>query len=74
MHGMRIGLQDTEGIFLDLVPEEPEKTPSDEQHGELLGVEEEPTLKVVSEEKDTLQAEVRSMKEAIPSQWGVREM
>ena len=37
MRGMRIGLQDTEGIFLDLVPEEPEKTPSGEQHGEATG-------------------------------------
>ena len=72
MRGMRIGLQDTEGIFLDLVPEEPEKTLPTNSTVRLLGVEVvktlKPTLKVVSEEKDTLQAGVRSMKEAIPSQ------
>ena len=56
-HGMRIGLQDTEGIFLDLVLEEPERDPPDEQHGEATvsrGGEEDletqqKTLKVVRE-------------------------
>ena len=36
-HGTRIGLQDADGIFLDLAPEEPERDPPGEEHGEATG-------------------------------------
>ena len=74
--GTRIGLQDADGIFLDIAPEEPEKDQPGEEHGEATGGksgEEDlqtlrKTLQEVSNEKETLQAEVNSLKEALASE------
>ena len=69
--GTRIGLQDADGIFLDLAPEELEKDPPGEEHGGATGGKSDEedlqtlrkTLQEVSNEKETLQAEVSSLKE-----------
>ena len=70
--GMRIGLQDADGIFLDLDPEDPEDHPDDDCHEESGSGHTEDdletlrkTLKEVSEQKGALQAEVSSLQEAL---------
>ena len=75
-HGTMIGLQDADGIFLDLAPEEPERNPPGEEHGEATGGKSgeddletlRKTLQEVSNEKETLKAEVSSLKEALASE------
>ena len=82
-HGTRIGLQDVEGIFLDLVPGEPggDSPPGDTRDEEHNGGSDDDieqlreALKEVSEQKGALQAEVSSLQEALARERErVREM
>ena len=70
--GMRIGLQDAGGIFLDLAPEDPEDHPdrdhteeSESGNAEVDLETVRKTLKEVSEQKGTLEAEVSSLQVAL---------
>ena len=73
LQGTRIGLQDSEGMFLDLVPERSSEDPSHREQSEEEtegGGEEEleslrRILKETSEQRDALQAEVSTLHDAL---------
>ena len=78
LQGTRIGLKDAEGIFLDLLPPESEEDPSPpSKDGEETsgGAEAEPeavqrALKEITDQRDTLQAEVSGLQDALEKERG----